>query len=761
MMDVEQQTTCLDAASVVTVLLEEVNAITGYRTLRDTLPRRLARLLQCRCVLFYQRVGETLQLISGSFDDKPGWSSALLAIAHINPISLHDPMLEARAWHQRHPVSNAAPSKEPTQIAAPLLYRARGIGVLVVLRGDQPGDDTRHVPDTDALLPSVSATQHLPTCWQPEELQVIEAIAGVVAMLLENTRLLERDRERIQELSLLNSISRQFHASLRDTERVRNAIIQRSREISAADFCDCVLFPSSSGALPLPWITTGLQEELRQHLRSQPDADTAPLVIERPGDVTTGAYFSQLDPAIKTFFAIPLRAAHDALLGLVFGAYVRPWKLRREEIDMMTILANQASSVLENMALMAEVVEARNQARKLLRQVLDEQRLQALILESIPSGLLTVDLHGSITTCNRAAAALLGYTSLEIIGQPFQKMLSLRSLQNVIDTETPQSESVTIAFSPTLEKVVHVELLPFRNDRGKLIGTLATLVDMTMMHRLEEEKRRLDRLASLGQMSANVAHEVRNPLASIKTSMQMLLDDLENGTSDSRDGLPAPDAPEESMQESITVVLKEVERLDAIVRDLLQFSRPRQLHRVPCSLPELSERILRLIEQQCEQSGVLIHRVYREVPSVAVDIPQIEQVLLNLLLNALQAMPEGGILTITQQVVQQSVQVLEIKLDDMYGAGMGWLEVSISDTGTGIAADQLERVFQPFFTTRAHGIGLGLPISRRLIEDHGGQLFVESQLGFGATFTLRLPLETQGASGRSIDESVEFEEEDS
>jgi len=286
--------------------------------------------------------------------------------------------------------------------------------------------------------------------------------------------------------------------------------------------------------------------------------------------------------------------------------------------------------------------------------------------------------------------------------------------------------------------------LPFHSDQGKLIGTLATLTDRTTTHRLEEEKRRLDRLASLGEMAANVAHEVRNPLASIKTSMQLLLDDLEhnqlNLSATVSNLLPttAADSLVDGMHDSVKVVLEEVERLDAIVRDLLQFSRPGQLHPVHCSLAEISDRVVHMLDRQCIQAGIAVHRVYRDTPMVSVDIAQIEQVLFNLHLNALQAMPDGGILTISLQVVQFPATPLHASTPTH-----AWTELSINDTGIGIAHEQLDHIFQPFFTTKAHGIGLGLPISQRLVEDHQGQLLVESQLGFGSTFTIRLPLDKE------------------
>ncbi|HET9999286.1 MAG TPA: ATP-binding protein, partial [Ktedonobacteraceae bacterium] len=305
------------------------------------------------------------------------------------------------------------------------------------------------------------------------------------------------------------------------------------------------------------------------------------------------------------------------------------------------------------------------------------------------------------------------------------------TLRYVMQSGASQRETLTIADEQGEDRTLDGIFLPLRDDRERVIGTLVTLSDVTIVRRLEEEKRRLDRLASLGEMAANVAHEVRNPLASIKTSMQMLLDDLVEDTPrmDGNSDVEQVDG----MRDSVRVVLKEVERLDSIVRDLLLFSRPRSLHRVQCNVVEVCERVLSLLATRCAEAGVVVHRVYLNSPPALVDIAQLEQVLLNLCINALQAMSEGGILTISCQIRQLPV------MDTLTRVRNG-LEITVSDTGTGIAWDQIERIFQPFYTTKAHGIGLGLPISRRLIEDHHGTLSVESQPGYGATFTIQLPL---------------------
>lgn len=756
MMEVKQDVARLNGTEILAALLDEMSAITEYRELRDTLPRRLAHLLRCRCVLLYQRVGETLQLAAGSYDDRPGWSPALLAVAHINPVVLHSDVLEAQAWRARRAVGAPAGHVEPHTIAVPLLYRQRATGVLVAMRESRASETQPF-----ALNNAVRQYEYMqPASWASQEMQVVEVVAGIVAMQLENTRLLERDRERIHELSLLNSISRQFHSVLHDHERLRSIVVQRTREITVADRCDCLLLAVSPGAVA--WLPQAMQDRLARYFSEADELSSDLFMLERTRNDGSDEHFEHLSAQIKTFFAVPLwrsrkgeqpvrsgalayqaaeagagceiqhQGGKPALLGMIVGAYHHPWKLRREEVVMLSVLANQAGSVLENMALVADVVEARNEARKLLHRVLDDQRFKEFILESIPGGLVTVDLHGQMTTVNHAAQDMLGYRSCEMIGQPAHTLFPARVLQYVISTGIAQREILSIAGELDQETTLDATFLPLRDDREKVIGVLVTFSDVTIVRRLEEEKRRLDRLASLGEMAANVAHEVRNPLASIKTSMQMLLDDLAGDVAGIVDKSGTGTGDDE-MLDSVRIVLKEVERLDSIVRDLLLFSRPRSLHPVECNVADICERVLSLLADQCAQASVVVHRAYLDAPPVLVDIAQLEQVLLNLCINAVQSMHEGGILTI-------SCQARRMPAGDAQGRADAWLEITVSDTGPGIAVDRIDHIFQPFYTTKAHGIGLGLPISRRLVEDHHGILSVESRPGFGATFSVQLPL---------------------
>ncbi|HZO75042.1 MAG TPA: ATP-binding protein [Ktedonobacteraceae bacterium] len=795
MMEVERQCGKIDTPGVITTLLSEFSAVADYRTLRDSLPRRLASLLKCRCVLLYQRSGETLQFVSGSFDDKPGWSSSLLAVAHINPINLSSDVPEACAWRERHSIGQ--PASAPTLAATPLIYRQRGIGVLVAIRSKE-GEKANH-----------------PGHWVGDEMQALEAVAGVVALLLENTRLLERDRERIHELALLNSISSQMTCSMYDLERVRGVIVQRAREISTADLC-AIVEPSMPGDA-IAWVAPELRAMLFQRFREY--HSLSPVIIERPGQIDDpfiGECLKYLPPTVKTLFVVPLLrggalsrrggsllrgsigmtyddTSEPRVLGFIIGAYYQPWKLKRAEVVLLQVLASQASAVLENIHLMTAVLEARNEARKLLRQVLDDRRMKELILASIPSGLITTDQKGDITTFNRAAEAILGYHPYEVLGHPLHKFLDLRALRSISEgSSLPVSSALLDQQRDVLhnmiqtgtvvtmdrhgrEIVLDVDVLPLCKEQDGQVGTLATFTDVTSVHRLEEEKRRLDHLASLGEMAANVAHEVRNPLASIKTSMQLLKEDLL--LSSQAATLEQKEGQAEWAQESISVVLQEVDRLDTLVRDLLLFAKPCHLHRVRCNIAALSDQTLKLIEPQCLESNITVHRIYGDLPPLWADAAQIEQILFNLYINAIQAMPDGGILTISCHSISADSAIREAggaqtsvdqRGDSCYSLTVKriqtppvqqWLEIAVSDTGTGIPPEQLEHIFQPFFTTKAHGIGLGLAITRRLVEDHGGYIRVEGHYGYGAIIAVRLPLLEDMALPQEEQEDVEEREE--
>ncbi len=227
---------------------------------------------------------------------------------------------------------------------------------------------------------------------------------------------------------------------------------------------------------------------------------------------------------------------------------------------------------------------------------------------------------------------------------------------------------------------------------------------------IEEELRRAEKLSSLGEMAAVLAHEIRNPLGSIRGSAEILKDDFRPG---------------DPKYEFLEIQIRETERLNRVVEDFLQMARPKHVEMVPCNLQEELETIATLVANDARKRQIHLILPPSSPPLlVKGDGEKLRQAFLNIIINGLQATPPGGELLITTRT-----------------KGSEECEVVFQDTGAGIEGEQLERIFQPFYTTKAQGTGLGLAITRKIIESHGGTIAVASEAGSGTTVTVRLPLQ--------------------
>lgn len=285
---------------------------------------------------------------------------------------------------------------------------------------------------------------------------------------------------------------------------------------------------------------------------------------------------------------------------------------------------------------------------------------------------------------------------------------------------------------PTAEPEQYLEILLY-NVIGFLTGFLAERERIQKVHQqkvtrrleesyaklreqadlileIEEQLRRADRLSALGELSAGMAHEIRNPLGSIRGTAEILQDGINPG---------------DKRYEFTRILIKEVDRLNRVVEDFLRFARPAPVERGRFDVNEALREVLALTRQPALTSGVRVELTASVLPSLPGDREQLKQAFLNLILNALQAMPDGGTLTIATELVD------------------GQLRIRFTDTGQGIPQENLERIFNPFFTTRQEGTGLGLAITHRIIQGHGGRIEAQSRLGEGTTFTVIIPAENQ------------------
>jgi two-component system sensor histidine kinase HydH len=260
----------------------------------------------------------------------------------------------------------------------------------------------------------------------------------------------------------------------------------------------------------------------------------------------------------------------------------------------------------------------------------------------------------------------------------------------------------------------------YSSDEIELFRGVAASISVTLQNsQVYERMKERERLAALGQMAAGLAHEIRNPLGSIKGAAQVLLPIVE----ETNDG---------SIKEFLNIIVEEVDRLNKIVSQFLDYARPYRGDPRPLDVNEVVRRTLALLEKVEEEHKVEISTALVEgLPQVRADAEQLRQVFLNLSLNAIQATPEGGKLQVSSSLRRSTRR----------GATAAFLEVRFRDTGVGIPPTDLKSLFIPFFTTKEKGTGLGLPISQRIIENHGGTIEVRSKLGAGSTFTVLLPIE--------------------
>jgi len=334
------------------------------------------------------------------------------------------------------------------------------------------------------------------------------------------------------------------------------------------------------------------------------------------------------------------------------------------------------------------------------------------VVENMPMGLLTLDPEGKISSFNQAAEAVLQRSSGEMVGEKAGEILP-KQLWALIDERKSTKDIIEREMDCDLGggKTVPLEasVSSLFGDQDELLGEVLLFRDLTEVQELKKEVERNRRLASIGSLAAGIAHEIRNPLSSIKGFATYFKERYK-------------DVPED--KKTAEIMVQEVERLNRVIGQLLEFARPMKLNRKKASLHEVITYSVKMIQNHAQDKGVAITtNLSPEIKEVSLDPDRISQVLLNLYLNAIEAMDQGGTLRI------------DTSMEEEYGK----VKVVISDTGAGIKKEDLVHVFDPYFTTKQSGTGLGLAIVHRIIEAHKGEVRVESEPGKGTTVTILLP----------------------
>jgi len=378
--------------------------------------------------------------------------------------------------------------------------------------------------------------------------------------------------------------------------------------------------------------------------------------------------------------------------------------------------------------------ELKKKGKELIQKQVDYNQLETFnqnIIQSLDSGLLTIDFSGNINFLNRTAEKILNRNEEEL------KNTSIYDLFPRINSMIEQARKKASAPSPDYQRYetllsnhdgrkiyLGFSISPLTDPEGSLIGHTLIFQDITKFKEMEEEMKRVDKMAAVGVLAAGMAHEIRNPLASLSGSIQMLKTEL---------------SLDDHQQRLMEITLRESERLNALITDFLLFAQPPQTHKILYPIRKILEETIDLFTHSPSfRDGIHIRRPSdHEEVRVSIDPDQMKQVFWNLLINAAQSMSNGGEIRV-QLGNGNGWGVTGLPLSSELG-GKEWAKISIIDSGNGIAQEEREKIFEPFFTTKENGTGLGLSIVHKIIENHNGLIRVESELGRGSSFIVYLP----------------------
>lgn len=330
------------------------------------------------------------------------------------------------------------------------------------------------------------------------------------------------------------------------------------------------------------------------------------------------------------------------------------------------------------------------------------------LVENIPAGLLATDAAGRLVSFNQTAGELLGRRPAAVIGHPLREAIPATLWEPIRELESghavPERE-IECPLGPERTIPLAVTASRLRDEAGQFLGHVLLFKDLREIRALRKEIEKNERLAAVGQLAAGVAHEIRNPLSSVKGFATYFRERYR-------------EVPEDL--EVADILIGEVDRLNRVVNGLLEFSRPVSLSKSPVDLKEIVDSALRLMTKRANEAGVTIEsRIPKSIGTATVDADRINQVLLNLCINGVEAMEGGGVLTVAADREEDGRPVIRV-----------------SDTGAGIDPSDLSRIFDPYFTTKPTGTGLGLAIADNIMKAHGGRLDIVSRKGRGTTVSL-------------------------
>ncbi len=415
----------------------------------------------------------------------------------------------------------------------------------------------------------------------------------------------------------------------------------------------------------------------------------------------------------RSILCVPLIAEAETI-GVIELLNKMDGSFTPDDLRLLEAMATQVAPTIQNKRLQEQMRNAQFPSGELFRKIEHAKQEWEDTVDAIDEGIALIDEQCRILRANRVLANWINTTPAQLIGRHCFEIFHGGDTpppdcphMRLLETGTPTEGEVE---SSVLGRTLHLKTYPLHDETGNHLGSVNVWQDITAEKRLRAQLIQSEKMAATGRLAASIAHEINNPLQAIRGCV-----DLAQATSDL-----------EKNKRYLGMASTELERLTAIVRRMLDFYRPARAERAPVDARALVEDVLLLSAKRLQHARVSIHTDWaEEIPLINGAADQLKQVFLNFILNAAEAMPQGGTLEIRGQVIHDEGT---------------WLTVSLADSGHGIPPQDLDKIFEPFFTTKPDGTGLGLAVCHNIITQHGGHVTVDSAPGHGTTFTVWLPV---------------------
>jgi len=535
------------------------------------------------------------------------------------------------------------------------------------------------------------------------DLNLFSTFASHAGIVIENARLQEQHQKKIAQLLSLQEITKKTSSTL-NLRKLLNIVTTNALKITGASVCTLLLterdnlrIVSCVGYEP---DTEKFRMKVGEGVSGWVAEKGVPLLIR---DVNEEPRYVEIIPGIGSILAVPLVSEKKPLGVLVVNSFKKS-AFSLDDLEILMVFASHTAVVIESV--------------RLYEQVMAEKNFASDILESSPNGIITIDENKKIRALNRKVEEILGIKRKNMLDKKITEVFKEREILEVLSSTLDghkiiENHEVTMTKDDGSTVILGLSSSALKGDEKGMGAMIITIQDMTVIKRTEALIRRVDRLSSLGQLSAGIAHEIRNPLASINFNAQLLSKKL------------VADRNTESIMND---TFEGIDRIKALVKRILDFTKTGQPSFSKSSIHSVIADSISLIEPQINKRRIQIKKYLDDgIPDVVCDPHQIQQVFVNLLMNALESMENGGTIEIKSAV------------EGRRPAGTR-IVVTVSDDGVGIPKEDVPRVFDPFFTTKPDGTGLGLSIVYKIMEQHDAQIEIKSRENKGTSFILRFPV---------------------